>query len=181
MVTLTNIEEAIISIQNEKVLLDSDVARLYDVETRDINKAVKNNPRKFPEGYIIVLSRDEKNDLVENFHRFEKLKHSIVLPKAFTEKGLYMLATILKSDKASETSIGIIEAFTKLRHLNRNIHALAKTNACQTIKTDRSSPVPTGPCRLFQDRSSPVPTAQCQYDGRPVKPGLYLSSASLCE
>ena len=87
MVTLTNIEEAIISIQNEKVLLDSDVARLYDVETRDINKAVKNNPRKFPEGYIIVLSRDEKNDLVENFHRFEKLKHSIVLPKAFTEKG----------------------------------------------------------------------------------------------
>ena len=87
MVTLTNIEEAIISIQNEKVLLDSDVARLYDVETRDINKAVKNNPRKFPDGYIIVLSRDEKNDLVENFHRFEKLKHSIVLPKAFTEKG----------------------------------------------------------------------------------------------
>ncbi len=62
--------------------------------TRDINKAVKNNPRKFPKGYILELTPEEKIQLVENFHRFNSLKHSTSLPNAFTEKGLYMLATI---------------------------------------------------------------------------------------
>jgi len=56
--------------------LDSDVAVLYGVVTRDINKAVKNNPEKFPEQYIIQLNKNEKNELVENFHRFDALKHS---------------------------------------------------------------------------------------------------------
>ena len=74
--------------------MDCDVAELYGVETKDINKAVKNNPEKFPEGYIFVLDINEKKELVENFHRFENQKHSTVFPKAFTEKGLYMLATI---------------------------------------------------------------------------------------
>jgi hypothetical protein len=72
--------------------------------TRDINKAVTNNPDKFPVGYIIELSKSEKNELVESFHRFEKLKHSMVNPKAFAEKGLYMLATILKSSAATQAT-----------------------------------------------------------------------------
>ena len=67
--------------------MDLDVAELYGVETRDINKSVKNNPGKFPEGYIIALGCSEKNELVENFHRFNRLKHSTVMPKAFTERG----------------------------------------------------------------------------------------------
>jgi hypothetical protein len=79
--------------------LDSDVALLYGVETRDINKSVKNNPDKFPDGYIISLSKKEKAEVVENFHHLNSLKFSPTLPKAFTEKGLYMLATILKSEK----------------------------------------------------------------------------------
>lgn len=87
------------------MILDTDVAGLYGVQTRDINKAVKNNPEKFPQNYILVLSKKEKDELVENFHRFNSLKHSTALPKAFTEQGLYMLATILKSPKATETTI----------------------------------------------------------------------------
>lgn len=71
---------------------------MYGVETRDINKAVKNNPKKFPPGYIIELNSSEKQELVENFHRFNTLKHSTVAPHAFTEQGLYMLATILKGE-----------------------------------------------------------------------------------
>jgi hypothetical protein len=69
---------------------------LYEVETKEINKAVKNNPEKFPDGYIIEITKEEKDELVKKFHRFEKLKHSTVNPKVFTEKGLYMLDTIIK-------------------------------------------------------------------------------------
>ena len=105
--------------RGQQVILDADVAELYGVETRDINKAVRNNPEKFPPGYIFEINESEKNELVENFHRFERQKHSTVFPKAFTEKGLYMLATILKSPKAVETTIAIVEAYAKLKELSR--------------------------------------------------------------
>ena len=88
-------EDKIIVIRGEQVLLDSDVGELYGVETKRINEAVKNNPDRFPSGYVIELNDEEKNELVENFDRFNKLKHSSANPKAFTEKGLYMLATIV--------------------------------------------------------------------------------------
>jgi hypothetical protein len=97
---LEDLQDRIIEIRGQQVLLDADVAQIYGVETRDINKAVSNNPDKFPEGYILELSKAEKNELVENFHRFKRLKHSTVNPKAFPEKGLYMLATILKNPQA---------------------------------------------------------------------------------
>lgn len=120
------VEEKILAIQGHNVILDSDVAGLYGVVTRDINKAVKNNPDKFPDGYIIHLNKDEKTELVENLHRFESLKHSTALPKAFTEKGLYMLATILKSPKATETTLAIIETFTKVREIGRAVKGLTE-------------------------------------------------------
>ena len=64
---------------------------------------MSNNPDKFPAGYVVELSKAEKNELVENFHRFNRLKHSTVNPKAFPEKGLYMLVTVLKSKVATLT------------------------------------------------------------------------------
>lgn len=115
------VESRVISIRGKKVLLDRDVAELYGVNTRDINKAVSNNPAKFPEGYFFTLENAEKREVVEKFHRLETLKFSTVMPKAFTEKGLYMLATILKSPLATEVTISIIETFTKLRELARAI------------------------------------------------------------
>ncbi|WOE69044.1 ORF6N domain-containing protein [Hydrogenimonas thermophila] len=91
----------IIEIRGQKVLLDSDVAKVYEVETRDVNKAVKNNPDKFPnESYIFELTKDELENLRWKFST-TKLSKTRVLPKAFTEKGLYMLATILKSKRAT--------------------------------------------------------------------------------
>jgi phage regulator Rha-like protein len=126
IVTYDLVKEKIITIQNQNVILDSDVATLYGVETKDINKAVKNNMNKFPEGYIIELLETEKCELVENFHRFNKLKHSTVAPKAFTEKGLYMLATILKSPRAVNTTIAIIDAFAQLKELTKAVYSLAK-------------------------------------------------------
>lgn len=120
-----NLNELVIQLRGASVLLDADVAVIYGVETRDVNKAVANNPDKFPAGYVIELSKPEKHELVENFHRFNKLKHSTVTPKAFSEKGLYMLATILKSPQATQATISIIETFSKIRELSRNIKELS--------------------------------------------------------
>ena len=124
IIELKEVEEKIIIIREKSVILDSDVAELYGVETKVINQAVKNNAEKFPSGYIFILDDEEKSELVENFDRFHTLKHSTVLPHAFTEKGLYMLATILKSKKATETTIAIVETFTKMRELARAINQL---------------------------------------------------------
>lgn len=118
------IEKKLIKYKKQFVIVDSDVANLYGVETRDINKAVKNNPEKFPDEYIIELTKEEKKELVENFHRFNSLKHSTSNPKVFTEKGLYMLATIIKSKLATETTLNIIETFSKVKELSRNINAI---------------------------------------------------------
>ena len=91
------IETRLIVLRGQKVLIDRDVAELYGVETKRVNEAVKNNPDKFLEGYFFTLQGVEKQQLVENFDHFKTLKNSPVEPRAFTEKGLYMLATILKS------------------------------------------------------------------------------------
>jgi hypothetical protein len=117
LVQYEKVEEKILEIRGQHVILDSDVADLYGVETRDINKAVKNNPDKFPEKYIIILNKKEKNELVENFYRSNSLKHSTTLPKAFTERGLYMLATILKGQKATETTLCIIILLPRFERL----------------------------------------------------------------
>ena len=121
MTNIMEVENKIIVLRNLQVILDVDVAELYGVTTKRVNEAVSNNPRKFPDGYVFELSENEKKELVENFDRFRTLKHSTVMPKAFTERGLYMLATILKSKVAIEATISIIETFSKLRELSRAI------------------------------------------------------------
>lgn len=119
-----DVESRIIELRGQKVLLDRDVAELYGVETRRVNEALRNNPEKFPEGYVFTTQPSERQGLVENFDRFKPLQHSPVEPHAFTEKGLYMLATILKSKRAAQTTISIIESFVQLRELSRNIQAI---------------------------------------------------------
>ena len=118
------VQEKIIIIRNHKVIVDADVAQLYRVETKRVNEAVKNNPEKFPNGYLFELNKKEKNELVENFDRFKKLKHSSASLKVFTEKGLYMLATILKSPEALETTLAIIDIFAKVRELGHAVHQI---------------------------------------------------------
>ncbi len=131
LIKLETVEDKIIDIRGEKVILDSYVAALYGVETRDINKAAKNNPDKFPEGYIIKLTAEEKNELVKNFHRFNKIKHSNADLKAFTEKGLYMLATIIKSPKAVRTMLDIIETYARIKDLSMSISKLPKASEAE--------------------------------------------------
>lgn len=127
IVNFHSVEDKIIVLRGQNVLLDSDVAKLYGVETKRINEAVKNNPEKFPKGYIMEVTDEEKKEVVENFVHLEKLKFSPTLPKAFSEKGLYMLATILKSEKATQTTIAIVETFAKIRELSKTVAELSES------------------------------------------------------
>lgn len=124
MVKIENLKEFIIEIKGQSVLIDSDVANIYGVETKRVNEAVKNNLDKFPDGYLIDLDKNEWDGLKSKFSTSIK-GGKVKLPTAFTEKGLYMLATILKSPKATNATISIIETFSKIRELSRSIKELS--------------------------------------------------------
>lgn len=125
LIHLQEVKDKIVRLRGENVIPGFAVAELYGVETREINQAVKNNPDKFPDGYVIELSREEKEEVIKIFDNPDNVRFSPAPVKAFTEKGLYMLATILKSPRATETTIAIIEAFAKLREFSRTIGELS--------------------------------------------------------
>ena len=121
IIKIEEVERKIISVRGINVIIDSDIANLYRVETKRINEAVKNNPDKFPDGYIIYLSKNEWDSLKSKFstsNRGGKVK----VPSAFTERGLYMLATILKSERATSTTLAIIDTFAKINELSKSIN-----------------------------------------------------------
>lgn len=132
-IILHKVEDKIIVIRNQQVILDSDIAVLYGVTTKRVNEAVKNNPEKFPSGYIIELEKNETENL-RSKKSTTNLAMTRVNPKAFTERGLYMLATILKSKQATQTTIEIIETFTKIRELSRTVGELSSANNQVTQK-----------------------------------------------
>ena len=113
------IENMIYEIRGKKVMLDSDLAKLYNVETKRINEAVKNNIEKFPERYCFKLSDNESDNLlVEIFdQKIEKRGGKYKNPRVFTEQGVYMLATILKSKEATKITIAIMDAFVVMKKI----------------------------------------------------------------
>lgn len=111
------IKQRIFLIRNQKVMIDRDLAELYGVETKHLNRQVKRNIQRFPKEFMFQLNPDEKNQLVTICHRFKTMKHTTSLPYAFTEHGVAMLASVLKSERAVKISINIIKAFVKLREI----------------------------------------------------------------
>ena len=120
-VAYSDVQRMIVHVRNQQVIIDADVAKLYGVETKRINEAVRNNPDKFPADYMFALTADELSDLRSKFSSANISPKSRALPKAFTEKGLYMLATVLKSRRATEATFAIIETFAKVRFLKREL------------------------------------------------------------
>ncbi|MDI6765983.1 MAG: ORF6N domain-containing protein [Bacteroidota bacterium] len=120
------IEQRIFIIRGLKVMIDRDLAELYGVETKHLNRQVKRNKERFPSEFMFKLTKREKHELVTNWHRFSTLKHSSVLPYVFTEHGVAMLATVLKSERAVCMSILIIKAFVHLRELITSHKELAE-------------------------------------------------------
>ena len=117
---LVNIENKILIIRGQQVMLDRDLAGLYGVETKVLNQAVKRNIERFPERFMFQLTNDEQTELVTNCDRFRILKHSVSNSYVFTEQGVAMLASVLKSPTAIQISIKIIDAFVAMRRFLLN-------------------------------------------------------------
>ena len=122
----SEVRTKIVVIRQEKVIADADVAALYGVETKRVNEAVRNNPEKSPEKYMFVLTREESDYLRSKISTTKISEKSRTLPKVFTEKGLYMLATILKGTRALDATFAIIETFAEVRSLKRELVELHK-------------------------------------------------------
>lgn len=122
----SQVQSRIIEIRQMPVIVDADVAALYGVETKRVNEAVRNNPDKFPDDYMFTLTTEEVKDLRSKNSSTNLSPKSRTLPKAFTGKGLYMLATILKSKRATAVTFAIIETFAKVRCLKRELVELHK-------------------------------------------------------
>ena len=119
-----DVQRMIVSVRNQHVIIDADVAKLYGVETKHVNQAVRNNQDKFPSDYVFALTPEEAGDLRSKILTANISPKSRTLPKAFTEKGLYMLATVMKSRRAIEATFAIIETFANVRCLKRELMEL---------------------------------------------------------
>lgn len=127
-----NIENKILVIRGQQVMLDRDLAELYGVETKRLNEQVRRNNERFPEDFMFSLNKTEKEEVVANCDHLQVLKFSPTLPFAFTEQGVAMLSSVLKSDKAVEVNIQIMRAFVAMRHfLHNNAQVFTEIN---TIK-----------------------------------------------
>ncbi len=115
----------IVTIRGHKVMLDTDLAALYGVETKYLNRQVRRNLNRFPDEFMFQLTKRERNEVVTNWHHLKKLKYSHQMPLAFTEHGVCMLASILNSDAAVRISIHIVKAFVRIREFVSSYSALA--------------------------------------------------------
>lgn len=120
------IERKILLIRGQKVMLDTDLANIYDVPTKVFNQAVKRNRDRFPDDFMFQLTKEEKVEVVTNCDHLKKLKFSPSLPNAFTEHGAIMAATILNSPVAVRASIQVVRAFVRLREMIASHKDLAK-------------------------------------------------------
>ncbi len=114
------IENQIFTLRGLQIMIDRDLAEMYQVETKVLNQAVKRNMGRFPMEFRFQLSDNEKNELVTNCDRFEVLKHSSTNPYAFTEQGVAMLSAVLRSETAIKVSVQIMQAFVEMRKLIAN-------------------------------------------------------------
>ena len=110
-------ESRIMLIRGEKIILDVDLAKLYDVSTKRLNEQVKRNGRRFPRDFMFQLTLDEKLQVVANCDHLKRLKFSPNLPYAFNEHGAIMAANVLNSERAAQAAVQVVRAFVKLRQM----------------------------------------------------------------
>jgi hypothetical protein len=120
------IQNKIMVIRGEKVMIDRDLAHLYGVSTKALNQAVTRNRKPFPRDFMFRVIKEEKDELVTNCDRFRPLKHSSIMPRAFTEQGGAMLSSVLNNDRAIEVNIAIMRTFVQLRKILSSQKQLAQ-------------------------------------------------------
>ena len=134
------IQNMIYTFRGKQVMIDRDLASLYQVQTKRLNEQVKRNSGRFPAEFCFKLSDKEKDELVANCDRFETLKHSSSNPYAFTEQGIAMLSAVLKSDIAVEVSVKIMNSFVEMRKFllsNKEMFARLDRVELKQLETDK--------------------------------------------
>ena len=133
-----NISAKIVILRGKQVMLGRDLAELYEVETKVLNQAVKRNSRRFPSDFMFQMTESEfenwRSQIVTSNADKMGLRYA---PYVFTEQGIYMLATVLKSDVAIDVNIAIMRTFTKLREFSKHYNALAKQIMAVERKSDK--------------------------------------------
>lgn len=162
---LKDIERRIFWIRDHKVMIDHDLADLYQVKTWAINQAVKRNPGRFPSDFVFRLTDHEKNELITNCDRLLSLKHSPQPPYAFTEQGVSMLSSVLRSERAILVNVQIMRAFVRIRELLATHKELARKLEELEKKYDAQFKVVFDAIRALMDR--PV-AAPAHADSRPI-------------
>ena len=140
IIPISNIQTLIFTLRGVQVMIDRDLADIYGVEVKRLNEQVKRNIERFPTQFRFQLDNTEKEELVANCDRFEKLKYSSVNPYAFTEQGVAMLASVLRSKTAVKVSIQIIQAFVEMKKFlaeNAGIFQRLDKVEQKQIKTDQ--------------------------------------------
>ena len=136
VVPIERIERSILLIRGEKVMLDRDLAELYGVETKRLNEQLRRNRDRFPPDFMFRLTPQEWESLRSQFATLKRGEHRKYLPYAFTEHGALMLANVLKSERASRTSVQVVRAFVRLRQLLASNAGLARKLDSLEMKYD---------------------------------------------
>lgn len=136
LVPMERIERAIIVVRGEKVMLDSELAEIYGVETKALNRAVKRNESRFPSDFMFQLTSEEAANLRCQSGTSSSYGGRRYLPYAFTEHGALMLANVLNSERAAQTSVMVVRAFVKLRQMLASNADLARKLAAMEKKYD---------------------------------------------
>ena len=135
LVVLGEINSRILTLRGKQVMLDRDLAELYQVETRVLNQAVKRNSDRFPDDFIFQLTKEEfSNWKSQNLTSNSDIMGLRKMPYAFTEEGIYMLATVLRSSVATQTSISIIRTFKKLREFFKHYNVFRRDIPCEYLQ-----------------------------------------------
>lgn len=130
------IESRILLVRGQKVIIDADLAELYNVPTKALNQAIKRNAQRFPQDFMFQLTSIEKQEVVTNCDHLSKLKFSKVLPFAFTEHGAIQAANVINSEQAVEIGVYVVRAFVRLRELALSNKDLAQRLNELENKTD---------------------------------------------
>jgi hypothetical protein len=136
LIPMERIERAILLIRGEKVMLDSDLAELYGVETKRLNEQVRRNPGRFPPDFMFQLTPVEAGSLRSQFATLKRGEHRKYLPYAFTEHGALMLANVLNSERAAQTSVQVVRVFVRLRQMLASNAELSRKLAALEQKYD---------------------------------------------
>jgi len=138
VIPVERIERAILSIRGEKVMLDSDLAELYGVETKRLNEQVRRNLHRFPRDFMFQLTAEEAESLRSQFATSNEGRGGRrYLPYAFSEHGALMLANVLNSERAAQTSVMVVRAFVRLRQMLASNAELARKLEAMEKKYDR--------------------------------------------